>query len=90
MIRPDDRTAEDRKADRTDAIREEIEAMTDGQIHDGLMKAIRILTAEGHVDCTMALIAAAAQVAHLKDRIRRLEEGQDELRDIAHSAEMFT
>ncbi len=72
MIRPDDRTPADRRADLEADIRAEAEALTDAEINDGLQKAIRILTADGHRDCTLAIMAACAQVADMKSQIERL------------------
>lgn len=78
MIRPDDRTPEDRRADLEADIAAEAKAMTDEQMMAGLKKAMHILTADLHVDCVLAIVSAAARLDEMGTRIAELEAAADD------------
>lgn len=78
MIRPDDRTPEDRRADLEADIATEAKMMTDEQIQTGLTKAMKILTRGIHMDCMLAIVAATARMDDMRTRISELESQADD------------
>jgi hypothetical protein len=74
MIRADDRTPEQRRADREAEIQAEITAMTEQEVHDGMQMAIAILGHNGNLKALRAVIASCQKIVDLKERVRELEQ----------------
>lgn len=73
MITPDDRTPEERRADLRADMENEIEALTDQEVADGLKIAITILAHNGNIRAMQSVMAAARRIKDLTQRLAQTE-----------------